>query len=289
MVTVAALAMACGSSAAPEDGSAVPDEAASPVDRSGSPESGSLSRRRARVTVPVSPSSATWRVLSFNINYGVGHDPVNLNAVAEADADLVLLQETTDESEQAFREALSDRYPHILFRQCCNAGGLGVLSKHPIAEDDYLPPTVGWFPAWRVVVDTPVGRVQALNVHLRPPMSDGGSWVAGYFTTRGVRLEEMAEFWEYLDASMPTIVAGDFNENASGKAVRFLGEQGLRSALAELHPRAKTWHWQTRAGEIRGMLDHVMVGDGLRLHDAQVLDEGTSDHFPVLVVLGAES
>lgn len=253
-----------------------------------SPSNGSLGRERF-VPPPIPASAPELSVLSFNVNFGVGHDPRNVAAVADADADLVLLQETTDESEAVFREALAGTYPHVLFRDCCNAGGLGVLSKHPIREEAWIEPTVGWFPAWRVVVDTPLGRVQALDVHLRPPMSDGGSWVAGYFTTRDDRREEIAAFWPAMDPKLPTIIAGDFNEDAQGRAIAFLAEKGLVSALPQVDPRAKTWRWQTKLGKLRMMLDHVVYGPGLELRSAEVLDRGTSDHLPVLVVLGATS
>jgi endonuclease/exonuclease/phosphatase (EEP) superfamily protein YafD len=254
--------------------------------RASQPSTGSLGRERF-VPPPVLAGAPELRVLSFNINYGVGHDPSNVAVVAETDADLVLLQETTEQSEAAFREALAGTYPHVLFRDCCNAGGLGVMSKHPIHEETYLEPTVGWFPAWRVVVDTPLGPVQVLDVHLRPPMSDGGSWVAGYFTTRDDRRKEIEAFWSALDPELPTIVAGDFNEDEKGRAIEFLAERGLRSALPQVEPRAKTWRWQTKVGKLRLMLDHVVYGPGLELRSAEVIDRGTSDHLPVLVVLGA--
>ncbi|MCA9706264.1 MAG: endonuclease/exonuclease/phosphatase family protein [Myxococcales bacterium] len=267
-VGLALLLLGCGAVMSDEESAGLP----------GGPRSASFAAEHP-------PGTPRWRVLSFNINFGVGHDPQNLAAVAEADADLVLLQETTDASERVFREQLAERYPHMLFRQCCGAGGLGVLSKHPIVEQDYLDPTVGWFPAWRVVVDTPLGRVQALDVHLRPPMSDDGSWVTGFFETRGVRREEIEDLWDHLDPDLPTVIAGDFNENAHGQAVGFLAEHGLRSALPQVRPRAKTWHWQTPVGEVHAMLDHITYGEGLGLEDAEVLDRGRSDHFPVLAVL----
>ena len=272
--------MSCGGSTARHDA----DEPGS-SSRTVSTSTSSLGRARFE-PAPAPLGAPELRVLSFNVNYGVGHDPRNVAAVADADADLVLLQETTEESEAAFREALAGTYPHVLFRDCCNAGGLGVLSKHPIREERWLEPTVGWFPAWRVVVDTPLGPVQALDVHLRPPMSDGGSWVAGYFSTRDDRREEIAAFFTALDPALPTIIAGDFNEDAQGRAIAFLADEGLVSALPQVDPRAKTWRWQTKLGKLRMMLDHVVYGPGLELRGAEVLDRGTSDHLPVLVVLG---
>jgi endonuclease/exonuclease/phosphatase (EEP) superfamily protein YafD len=275
--------LACGASTARHEADDPGSSAAASP-----PSTSSLGRERFE-PLPMPAGAPELRVLSFNINYGVGHDPSNVAAVAEANADLVLLQETTAESEAAFRKALAGTYPYVLFRDCCNAGGLGVLSKHPIREEAWLEPSVGWFPAWRVVVDTALGPVQALDVHLRPPMSDGGSWVAGYFTTRDDRREEIAAFWPALDPALPTIVAGDFNEDAQGRAIAFLAEKGLRSALPQVDPRAKTWRWQTRLGKLRLMLDHVVYGPGLQLRSAEVLDRGTSDHLPVLVVLGADA
>lgn len=267
------VAVACGSTNAP-------DEAVSPPSGRSS-----LDPPPPTVAAPLT-DQPPLSVLTFNINFGIGHDPANVEVVEQIDADLVLLQETTTHSEAVFREALTARYPHILFRDCCNAGGLGILSKYPIVEEQYLEPNVGWFPAWRVVVDTPGGRLAALNVHLRPPMSDRGSWVGGYFSTRKVRAEEIADLWTAMGGDLPTLVAGDFNENAGGLAIEFLAEQGLRSALPQLHPRAKTWHWRTKVGQLHAMLDHVVYSDHFELHDARVLEEGRSDHYPVVVVLG---
>jgi endonuclease/exonuclease/phosphatase (EEP) superfamily protein YafD len=284
-LVVAGMLLAAGGCRA----STTPDDVDAPATSTHGSGTSSLGGRDRFVPPPAPVGAPVLRVLSFNINYGVGHDPQNVAAVAEADADLVLLQETTEESEQAFREALAAHYPYMLFRDCCNAGGLGVLSKHPIRDEAWLEPTVGWFPAWRVVVETPLGPVQALDVHLRPPMSDGGSWVAGYFTTRDDRREEIAAFWGAMEPGLSTIVAGDFNEDAQGRAIAFLAEQGLESALPQVEPRAKTWRWQTKLGKLRMMLDHVVYGPGLELRGAEVMDRGTSDHLPVLVVLGAAS
>ena len=285
-LVLAGVVAGCGSAAPAEEGK----QAVAPSPRSDDSSMGgpsSLSLGQPVVLPPVKEGEPTLSVLSFNINFAVGHDPRNIAAVARADADLVLLQETTDLAEEAFVAALGEQYPHVLFRECCRAGGLGVMSKYPIVEEVYLEPTVGWFPAWYVAVETPLGKVQALNVHLRPPMSDSGSWVKGFFSTRGVRREEIEGLWPAIDPDAPMIVAGDFNENAKGLVVEFLAGHGLASALAQVEPKAKTWHWQTEVGEIRGMLDHVVYGGGLRLHDAEVLDAGHSDHFPVVAVLGA--
>jgi endonuclease/exonuclease/phosphatase (EEP) superfamily protein YafD len=237
---------------------------------------------------PAVPAGApSLSVMTFNVNFGVADDPANVAAIAEANADLVLLQETTPRAEALFRAELADAYPHMVFSYCCRAGGLGILSKHPIVDREPLPPPVGWFPAERVVIDTPLGRTQVINVHLRPPISDDGSWVAGYFSTRSVRAEEIAALWASAEPSLPTIVAGDFNESRNGRAIEFLGDKGLRSALVEQHPRATTWRWNTSVGTLRAQLDHIVIDGHFRAVDTRVLERGRSDHMPVFAVLTA--
>lgn len=226
------------------------------------------------------------KVMTYNVNYGIAGDLDTILAIQHEDADLVLLQETNAAWERALREHLASMYPHMLFEHCCGAGGLAVLSKAPLESGAYLAaPGDGWFPAWRVVAETPIGHVQVLNVHLRPPLSNSGSVLSGYFSTPSVRVEEISSHVHALEDGMPTLVAGDFNEDASGRAVRTLESRGIRTVLPEFHPGEKTWRWNTSVGTVRAQLDHIAY-DRAHLHplEAYVLDAGRSDHVPVVAV-----
>jgi endonuclease/exonuclease/phosphatase family metal-dependent hydrolase len=247
-----------------------------------------LAQCRAHPRTAARPGATSLTVMTFNVNFGVAEHPDNLAAIAEQDADLVLLQETTPAAEAAIRGQLSERYEHMIFSHCCRAGGLAVLSKYPIVDREQLAATIGWFPAQRVIVATPLGRVQVINVHLRPPISDDGSWVGGYFSTRSVRGEEMEAFWREADPGLPTIVAGDFNESGNGRAIAYLERQGLASALPAQHPRATTWRWPTPLGTIRAQLDHIVVDEHFAARDTRVVQGGRSDHLPVVSVLTTE-
>lgn len=225
-------------------------------------------------------------VATYNINFGNGHDPNTIDVIAALDTDVILLQETTEASEAAIRAVLADRYPEIRFHHCCRAGGLGILSRFPIVEDGILEPTVGPFPAYWARLKTRGGDVLVLDVHLRPPMSDGGSWVVGYFSTRDDRMREMGTFFSQLPShDLPMIVAGDFNENEDGRAIELLGRKGLKSALPRFAPKANTWHWTVAGSELRMMLDHVLTAEPLVPVSASVRTEGVSDHYPVIVEL----
>jgi hypothetical protein len=63
--------------------------------------------------------------------------------------------------------------------------------------------------------------------------------------------------------------------------VLHLGKQGLRNALTQFVPFAVTWRWKTDLGEVKWQLDHILYR-GLRVVGAQVIDRGSSDHYPVL-------
>jgi vancomycin resistance protein VanJ len=230
------------------------------------------------------------RLMTYNLNYANPDFGKTLEAIAAADADIVLLQEVSERWRDALLERFTTAYPNHAFQiHTRMAGGLAVLSKLPIAREELWAPPEGtgaWFPAERIVVTAPFGALQLLNVHLRPAL-DRGSWIRGFMTTPEVRRREIEAHWKSVDREMPTIVAGDFNEDPDGRAVAFLTQQGL-ARVPTTGPR--TWRYQTSA---RGVpydllkmdIDHVMIDGRLSASNAHVLDAGTSDHRPVVVTI----
>ena len=236
---------------------------------------------------PASPTSIVLpteplRVMTYNVNYGLAGDPETLEAIASGDADLVFLQETNADWERALRARYGERYPHIEFIHRPAAGGMAVLSVYPFTTEEVIESPVGWFPAWRGMVETPMGKLQVLNVHLHPPLSESGS-ISGVITTPPLRRREMKRFMRGVVRGMPTLVVGDFNEGPRGGAVRDLRDEGLHSALAGKRPRETTWRWRVAGLKLTKMLDHIVYDKTwLHLHDVKVLREGRSDHFPVV-------
>lgn len=227
------------------------------------------------------PNEPTVRVMTYNVNFGLAGDPTAIAVLDEGWADLVVLQETTPAWERQLRSELQPTYPHMRFRHSGGAGGLAALSKVPFEERDYLPARAGWFPAWRLVFDTSLGPLQVLAVHLRPPVSDGGSVVSGYFTTPSIRAREIRDHFAALDPSLPTLVVGDFNEGAGGRALVFLRERGIQSALPQFDTPQDTWHWSTSIGSIEMQLDHIAHDERLEPLSVRVVPAGSSDHWPV--------
>jgi len=227
------------------------------------------------------PAPTTLRVMSYNVNFGLAGDGDGVAAVAKANPDVVVLQETNGEWEAALVAGLA--YPHHRFGEPKGwpAGGMGVLSRFPIVSIDEVPSVAGPFYAWRIVLDAPGGRVQILDVHLHPPISDGGSWVVGYWSTRDRRERELAWHLAKLDAALPTIVVGDFNEEPDGRALRYAIDRGYTDAIAQFAGARRTWEWPVGRLTLRFQLDHVLYDRRFVATAGDIVEAGRSDHKPV--------
>ena len=226
-------------------------------------------------------------LMTYNVNWGNSDPKTSLDAIAKANVDVVLLQEITSEWRGHLEKRFSSTYAHRAYHTG-GAGGIAVLSKHPLKRDDlwYARNTGAYFPAQRLIIDTPSGDLQILNVHLRPAI-EGGSWVKGFLSTPAVRAKEIAAHWQHVDTSLPTIVAGDFNEDPDGLAIAFLAKRGFTRVPTSGPP---TWHYEKivkgKPWDLLKMdIDHVLVDDKLTAKDGHVMDVGASDHRPVVVTV----
>jgi endonuclease/exonuclease/phosphatase (EEP) superfamily protein YafD len=241
---------------------------------------------KVRTASPPPAGTPVLTLMTYNVNYGLGGDPETAHVIRDSPADLIVLQETTPEWERTLRAVVSTKFPHMLFEHTryWAPGGMAVLSKRPILHADPPEPSpVGWFFGWRVEVDTAIGTVQVLNVHLRPPLTEPSSLARGYFSTPADRLQEIQTYAATLKSGMPTFVVGDFNEGDRGDAIGHLRDRGLDNALSQFQPGATTWRWPVGSLTARTRLDHILYdASQLDCFSAEVLPAGRSDHFPVV-------
>lgn len=229
-----------------------------------------------------STGAASFTVATYNVHADMAGDRATLLALRTLGADMVFLQEATSGWERDVRRELGDVYPHISFRPCDDDrfGGLAVLSRIPFDEGAVLPSDAGPFPAWLVTVESAVGRLQILNLHLFPPVRwRKRGWWRAYVDSQDVHLSEVQGFLPKMDPRAPGLIVGDLNEAAGGKAVAWLTTRGF---VAAGDPTTPTWHYQTEVGPIRWQLDHILYRGPLSIVAARVVHAGNSDHWPVV-------
>jgi endonuclease/exonuclease/phosphatase family metal-dependent hydrolase len=229
------------------------------------------------------PKAQQFTVMTYNLNWGMPEPAKTVKAIRNAKADIVCLQETTGEWAALFRRELKGLYPHSSYSPNQGPGGLGVLSKWPIQEIAWVPPAGYWFPACILKADTPIGPVQVLIVHLRPPLDDHGeAGLKPFIESQAIRRKEIEHFHGRLKAGLPTLALGDFNEDETGSAVKWLIGKGFADVLAKVDPQIPTWHGKLGGLDLVWRMDHILFSKDLACVGAQVLLEGGSDHYPLV-------
>jgi len=220
------------------------------------------------------------RVLTANLGMGQA-DPAAFVALAGAAADVVAVQEMTQEAADGLAAAGMDTaFPHRVIVPAPMASGIGIWSRHPIVHsgrvDGYALPMVGSrirIPGVRV--DTTV-----LSVHLAAPWPMPiGAWQSDL----ALFPDTLREVGRSAGAGA-VIVAGDFNATADMAPFRRLLDQGYGDA----GPDAGAGLVRTYPG--RGMrppllgIDHILTKNCYAASAATVVVPG-ADHRGLLATL----
>jgi len=233
----------------------------------------------------MAPAGPRLAVMTYNVNWGYARPGRVVAAIRRRDPDVVCVQETHLRWQLRLEGDLGKVYPHRRFLDGRGAGGMGILSKHPIVESKVLPPGSGWFPALLAEVDAPIGRVRLLNLHLKPPLSErGGVSLSAYLSVEEDHAAELEGFLRAVPAEgPPLIVTGDLNEEEDGEGMTPLLERGLVDALALYDASSVTWRWPLAMGmSLSGRYDHIFFDVGKLGCTGAVVDTvGASDHEPV--------
>jgi len=234
------------------------------------------------------PGVPHYEIQSYNVEAGDHGDPGTIAAVGKNHSDVVCLQETTPEFEAVLRAEYASEYPYQIYQHNDpdpGAAGLAVLSKFPVVDSGWHPGPKGWHPAWHVIVDTPDGKLQILNLHLRSKHDGNGNVVSSYLSSNDDHLYEIELFVEQCDNGLSTVVLGDFNEGVGGVAVEYLEDRGYTNALPLYRPGQFTWRGNSVANQFTQTLDHVLFDSAFEPLNAWVTNAGGSDHLPLIVHL----
>ena len=227
------------------------------------------------------PGAPHFTVATFNVHYPTAGDAETAAAVTATNADLVFLQETDGAWASVLAGPTADRYPYREFKVDSGPRGLSVLSRFPIEDRGLLLAPHDWHPAWRIVVQTPAGRLQVLNVHLRSKFEGAADPVTDFVRTPIDHRREIEQFFAACEP-MPTLVVGDFNEEPGGAALEWLESRGFSNVLPLYHPGQSTWRGRSVAGQFALAIDHILFDGSLVPLNAWVSSAGNSDHSPVV-------
>jgi endonuclease/exonuclease/phosphatase (EEP) superfamily protein YafD len=222
------------------------------------------------------PDAPRLTVLTFNImSWGPNVEPL-VAIMRDADADVIALQEVSEDAAARLIPLLEDIYPyHALHPQPGEPiPGQGIFSRYPITEDDYWRVHLGH---QRVVIDFAGQPVPIYNAHPVHPFG------------RLDRLEDRREDLESVlvrveRESGPLILLGDFNmteqtdvyqRTVAGRTDAF---RAVGWGLGFTWPTTRTFGFLPPYARI----DYIFYSPHWRALSAEVLpDSAGPDHLPL--------
>jgi len=225
-------------------------------------------------TIPAAPAGAReLRVLTHNVWVDNASPAATGAAIARADADVVLLQETA-RARETLVAATAQRFP---YRTACPRGGCGltILSRWPIRASGYFlkdargqkfgPPLL-----WAEIAVPGGAPVTVATLHYPRPFP-GGRQVAA----RAALAAALAR----VDRGS-LVIGGDMNLTP--------WSAGMRAQDAALAPLTRmtraTWSWPRTLPFLP--IDQLYAGPAWGLVRVDRLAATGSDHLPILVTLG---
>jgi endonuclease/exonuclease/phosphatase (EEP) superfamily protein YafD len=225
-------------------------------------------------------SAVPVRVMTANILYGGGDTKV-LAAAATASADVLLVQEMTQEAAVGLSAAGIDRtFPHRVIDPQPYAAGIGLWSRYPIAESGHVN---GYsLPMLRARLQVPDVAIDptVVALHFAAPWPQPiGPW-ASDMKRYPDTLEQLAR----NAGSGAVIVAGDFNATLDMRPFRRLLEAGYFDA-GEQAGGGLMPTYPNKRGRISAIsLDHVLIRNCLATA-VRTITVPNADHRAVIADL----
>ncbi|WBB59767.1 endonuclease/exonuclease/phosphatase family protein [Streptomyces sp. WMMC500] len=188
--------------------------------------------------------------------------------LVESDADVLALQEVTQDNRAAYEDGLAEAYPYHEV-----AGTVGVWSKYPLSDTRPVDIHMGWTRALRTTVATDAGPLALYTAHLpsvRVKLDAG-------FTANQRDLSADALGEAIKDEPVDRVLLlGDLNGTMNDRALANVTSQ-LRSAQGA---SGSGFGFSWPAGFPTARIDQILLR-GVQPVSSDVLGETGSDHRPV--------
>ncbi len=187
----------------------------------------------------VATSDNIFSVASFNV-LGVSDRPeITADIIANADADLVGLQEGDPLMATTLTEMLSEKYPYQ-WHEPWGIHGMSVLSKYPFERTEFESDTIWVGNTQAVIVDSPYGPIAWANQHYivtAPFTLDPVEFTHTINWTFDERSENAKEtlHWQRTTApGLPMLITMDFNGTDFSDAYQVLTAGNLSDTWLEV-------------------------------------------------------
>ncbi|MFE6286259.1 endonuclease/exonuclease/phosphatase family protein [Streptomyces sp. NPDC057877] len=214
-------------------------------------------------------------VVQHNVS-DVNPDPADTaRALADADPDLIALQELVPAALPVYEEVLAARFPHHVVR-----GTVGLWSRYPIDGArplDIRPEgiTESWNRGLRAVVATPHGDIAAYVAHL-PSVRVRPSGFDSAWRDESAGLLGRAVAAERVRA---VVLLGDLNGTVD--------DRGLDPLVSRLHTAERGFAFSFPAAVPLARIDQVMARSATVRH-VRTLPATGSDHLPIAARIALE-
>lgn len=183
-------------------------------------------------------SQVNLRVVTYNVFIRTGGVAHVADLVEDEHPDVLFVQEVTRDRVGELTARLKGELPHSWFGEPDAAGGVGLLSRHPVEEVRSIPGAERFERETSVVVlRVPVGegtqRVQMVPVHLVAACPWCGQFVGRQRYEVESRRRQISAILGALDPDLPAVVGGDLNGTRRSDAYRALARAGFRDTHTE--------------------------------------------------------
>ncbi|MFD5266375.1 endonuclease/exonuclease/phosphatase family protein [Streptomyces sp. NPDC058335] len=211
-------------------------------------------------------------VVQHNVSDENGDPTGTARALADAEPDLIALEELVPSALPVYERTLAARYPYRTVQ-----GTVGLWSKHPLAEAgplDIKPRgiTEDWNRALRAVARTPYGEIAVYVAHL-PSVRVRASGLASSWRDESAGLLGRAVEAEALRR---VILLGDLNGTVD--------DRGLEPLTSRMETAERGFAFSFPASFPLARIDQVMARSG-RVSHVRTLPATGSDHLPVAALI----
>lgn len=215
------------------------------------------------------------RVMSINVLRKNEQKQQVIDAILDADPDIVFGIEVDSPWAKAIDGALKERWPHSIVDDRSDNYGVLLYSKMPINKWEIFESPVAYVPTIRAEVQLQDSEIVVYGIHTFPPLSD--------FNALALKsqLNDVAQ--RIKKEQKPVVLLGDLNSTPFSFYFRtFLDQCGLVDSERGIGPQSS---WPSNFPYLGIPIDHVLTSPKIVTQSRHIGSYNGSDHFPVIADL----